>query len=85
MWLLYWLDVQPGPADLVSLNTCEGNSFHKELLSIGLRPMIVQFGPDSVSYCHLVEDLYLLELIRENENILRCTFPHIFAHQIKVC
>ncbi len=57
--LLYWLDVQPGPDDLVSLNTQEGHSPHSELLPIGLRPMIVQFGPYGVSFFHLVGDLYL--------------------------
>jgi len=49
----YWLDVQPGPDDLFSLNTHEGHSLHGELLSIGLRSVIVQLSPDSVSFCYL--------------------------------
>ncbi len=39
--LLHFLDVQPGPDDLVSLNAQESHSLHSELLPIGLRPMIV--------------------------------------------
>ena len=53
---LYWLEVQPCPGDLSVLNALDGHTFHIELLSIDLRPMIVQFGPYGVSLCHLVED-----------------------------
>src|SRR5205823_13472089 len=53
------LNVQPSPDDLVSLNTHQGHSHHILLLPIGLCPMIVQFGPDGVSFFHLPQDLYL--------------------------
>src|SRR5205823_5206785 len=59
MWILNWLDVQPSPANLVSLDTLDGHSLYRELLSVGLRSMIMQFGPYCVSFFYLTEDIYL--------------------------
>ena len=39
MQLLDFLDIQPSPADQISLNAQQGHSPHRILLSIGLRGM----------------------------------------------
>src|SRR2546421_12115253 len=57
--LLDFLDIQPGPDDLVSLNTQQGHSPRRLLCSTGLRSMKVQLGPDRVSFYRLIENLYL--------------------------
>jgi hypothetical protein len=72
---LYWLDVQPGPHNLVSLNTREGHSPYTEPLSIGLYTMIVQFGPYDISFCHLIEDLYLYIWNRREEEAPVFPYP----------
>ena len=59
MQVLDFLDIQPSPADLISSNTLADHSPYIELLSIGLCPMIVQFGPHGVSFFDLAQDLYL--------------------------
>lgn len=53
------LDIQPGPGDLVILNTLKEHSARHELLSIDLCSVVVQLSPDGVSVCYLVEDVYL--------------------------
>ncbi len=41
VWLLYRLDIQPGPGDLVGLNTQDGHAPCRMLLTIYLRAMKV--------------------------------------------
>src|ERR1051326_3500115 len=68
------LNVQASPGDLLSLNTLDSHSLHRVLLPIGLCPMIVQFGPDRVSFCYLAQDLYLYVWNRCEEEAP--VFPH---------
>src|SRR5947207_15693507 len=72
--LLKSLNIQSSPGDLVSLNTHQGHSHHIVLLPIDLCPMIVQFGPYSVSFFHLAKDLYLYVWNRREEEFP--VFPH---------
>src|SRR5690348_844674 len=68
------LNVQASPDDLVSLNTLDSHSLHRVLLPISLCPMIVQFGPDRVSFFYLAQDLYLYVWNCAEEEVP--VFPH---------
>ncbi len=53
------LDIQPGPDDLAGRNTLDGYAPGIMLFPISLGAVEVQFGPYSIAFYCLIEDVYL--------------------------